>query len=118
MPRSLRWIVCVSMLVSALVVAEEPTALSWQGRDKNDLIQTFARPQYVIPGTRGGELLVYVPVDSRTMSAPSIPGGAVHTLADLKMLKAYRIFFINKEGKIDRIGSKGSAFSWSPPWWW
>ena len=118
MKQSLIWMVCAWLLLCATGAFAQATVDSWQGRDKNDLIQTFARPQYVIPGTRGGELLVYVPVDSRTMSAPSIPGGAVHTLADLKMLKAYRILFINKEGKIDRIGSKGSAFSWSPPWWW
>jgi hypothetical protein len=52
------------------------------------------------------------------MSAPSIPVGSLHAVADLKLLKAYRVFFINKEGKVVRIDSRGSAFAWSPPWWW
>jgi len=118
MPRIFRWVVCACVLVSATAAAQQVSASSWQGRDRSELIQTFARPQYVIPDARGGQVLVYVPVDSRTMSAPSIPVGSLHAVADLKLLKAYRVFFINKEGKVVRIDSRGSAFAWSPPWWW
>ena len=117
MQRSLVWMICFGLLCSASGAWAQSAVNSWQGRDKSDLIQKFSRPQYVVPDARGGQVFVYLPVDSRTNVAPTAHISPVRPLADLQTLTAYRVFFINKEGKIDRVESKGSAFNWNPPWW-
>jgi hypothetical protein len=86
---------------------------SWQGHTVEDLFRTWGRPVYLYSDGEGGQIAVYVPVQSAGRSRTAVtnePRQPALRVYDPRMSDAwpiFRIFFADKTGRIVRSRWRG-----------
>jgi hypothetical protein len=99
-------------------MADDQTESNWVRRDRSELIQKFGGAQYVLSDGHEGAIMAYLPMESMKSGSPIVNAPSVNVDLIKAKASAFRLFFIDKNDRIYRVESKGSAFKWDPPWWW
>jgi hypothetical protein len=122
MPRPLRWFVVVSILLTIGCASRvNKTMKSWEGAQMNQLLEKWGPPQQVFDDGSGGRVFVYVFDREFTTPGHAWTHGQIVEYGNQLWLRAYttytppqtngytayRMFWINRQGKIYRWQWRG-----------